>query len=52
MTTTAFSELAERIGIRVTTTPYPLEMANEALQDQAHDGVNGAAVLMAPKTRT
>jgi propanol-preferring alcohol dehydrogenase len=41
-----FLELAARIGIRVTTTPYPLDEANRALSDLAHDRVNGAAVLM------
>jgi alcohol dehydrogenase, propanol-preferring len=41
-----FLELAARIGIRVTTTPYPLEEANRALSDLAHDRVNGAAVLI------
>jgi alcohol dehydrogenase, propanol-preferring len=40
-----FLELAARIAVRVTTTPYPLEHANEALQDLAHDRVQGAAVL-------
>jgi len=40
-----FLELAARIGIRVTTTPYPFEEANRALSDLAHDRVNGAAVL-------
>jgi propanol-preferring alcohol dehydrogenase len=31
----------------VTTTPYPLDEANRALQDLAHDRINGAAVLWA-----
>lgn len=39
-------ELAARIGVRVTTTPYPFEEANAALSDLAHDRVLGAAVLM------
>jgi alcohol dehydrogenase, propanol-preferring len=47
-----FLELAERIGIRVTTTPYPLEMANDALQDLAHDAVSGAAVLRVDEPRS
>ncbi|MET0881991.1 MAG: hypothetical protein ABWZ14_10585, partial [Acidimicrobiales bacterium] len=34
-----------RIGIRVTTTPYPLASADRALADLAHDRVHGAAVL-------
>jgi propanol-preferring alcohol dehydrogenase len=42
----AFLELAARIGIRVTTTAYPLSEANTALSDVAHDRVNGAAVLV------
>jgi propanol-preferring alcohol dehydrogenase len=42
-----FLELAARIGLRVATTPYPLDQANQALQDLAHDRVNGAAVLLA-----
>ncbi|MGA2210928.1 MAG: zinc-dependent alcohol dehydrogenase family protein [Acidimicrobiales bacterium] len=41
-----FLELAARIGIRVTTTAYPLSEANTALSDVANDRVNGAAVLV------
>jgi propanol-preferring alcohol dehydrogenase len=41
-----FLALAARIGIRVETSPYPLDEANRALQDLAHDRVNGAAVLV------
>jgi propanol-preferring alcohol dehydrogenase len=37
--------VASRIGIRVGTTPYPLEAADAALRDLAHDRVTGAAVL-------
>ena len=37
---------AARIGVRVTTSPYPMERADEALRDLAHDRVNGAAVLV------
>ena len=40
-----FLEVAARIPIRVTTTPYPLEAANRALADLAGDRVTGAAVL-------
>jgi alcohol dehydrogenase, propanol-preferring len=40
-----FLELAARIPIRVTTTPYPLEAADRALADLAGDRVTGAAVL-------
>jgi len=36
---------ADRIGMRVTATPYPFERANDALRDLAHDRVTGAAVL-------
>jgi propanol-preferring alcohol dehydrogenase len=39
--------LAERFSLRVTTTPYPLDQADRALADLAHDRVNGAAVLVA-----
>jgi propanol-preferring alcohol dehydrogenase len=38
-------DLAARIGIRVETTPYPLDAADQALADLAHDRVHGAAVL-------
>ena len=41
----AFLEAAARIPIHVATTPYPLEQADEALRDLAHDRVTGAAVL-------
>jgi propanol-preferring alcohol dehydrogenase len=41
-----FLEVAERIGIRVETTPYPMAEANRALVDLAHDRVDGAAVLV------
>ena len=40
-----FLELAARIPIQVTTTPYPLEAADQALADVAGDRVTGAAVL-------
>lgn len=43
----AFLDVAARIGIRVTTTPYPFGRADEALADLAHDRVQGAAVLLA-----
>jgi propanol-preferring alcohol dehydrogenase len=42
-----FLALAARIGLQVTTTPYPLDQADRALRDLAHDRVNGAAVLLA-----
>ncbi|MDQ4133392.1 MAG: zinc-dependent alcohol dehydrogenase family protein [Actinomycetota bacterium] len=37
--------VAARIEMRVETTPYPLEQADQALKDLAHDRVTGAAVL-------
>jgi propanol-preferring alcohol dehydrogenase len=37
---------AARIGVRVTTSPYPMDRADEALRDLAHDRVTGAAVLV------
>ncbi|MDI2127534.1 zinc-dependent alcohol dehydrogenase family protein [Yinghuangia seranimata] len=42
-----FLETAQRIGIKATTTPYPLGRADQALADLAADRVNGAAVLLA-----
>jgi alcohol dehydrogenase, propanol-preferring len=41
-----FLALAARIGIRVTSVPYPMERADQALADLAADRVNGAAVLL------
>lgn len=38
-------ELAQRLGVRATVTPYPFERAHEALGDLAADRVSGAAVL-------
>jgi len=40
-----FLAIAASIGIRVETTAYPFERADQALRDLAHDRVNGAAVL-------
>jgi propanol-preferring alcohol dehydrogenase len=37
--------LAPRLGVRATTVSYPLERADEALADLAHDRITGAAVL-------
>jgi propanol-preferring alcohol dehydrogenase len=37
--------LAPRLGVRATTCAYPLERAQEALADLAHDRVSGVAVL-------
>jgi propanol-preferring alcohol dehydrogenase len=39
--------LAEQIPIRPTVVPYPLEHADRALADLAHDNLTGAAVLVA-----
>ncbi|MFJ6015873.1 zinc-binding alcohol dehydrogenase family protein [Streptomyces sp. NPDC092952] len=41
-----FLETAARIGIQVTTSPYPLDAADQALRDLAADRVDGAAVLV------
>jgi alcohol dehydrogenase, propanol-preferring len=41
-----FLEIADRISISVSATPYPMERANQALRDLASDQVNGAAVLV------
>jgi alcohol dehydrogenase, propanol-preferring len=41
----ALLDLAARIPLRVTTTPYAFEQADAALRDLAHDRVTGAAVL-------
>ncbi|GGU70044.1 alcohol dehydrogenase [Streptomyces albospinus] len=41
-----FLEAAARIGIRVTTRPYPLSRAPDALADLAGDRIQGAAVLL------
>jgi propanol-preferring alcohol dehydrogenase len=38
--------LADRLGLTVETTPYPLSAADRALADLAADRVNGAAVLV------
>jgi propanol-preferring alcohol dehydrogenase len=40
-----FLTLAQRLRIKVTTTPYPFELADRALADLAGDRVEGAAVL-------
>jgi propanol-preferring alcohol dehydrogenase len=41
-----FLTLAARLGLRVTTRPYPLGEADRALADLAHDRITGAAVLV------
>ncbi|MBV9846593.1 MAG: zinc-binding alcohol dehydrogenase family protein [Kutzneria sp.] len=41
-----FLNFAQRHRLRVTTTPYPLEQADQALADLAADRVDGAAVLV------
>jgi alcohol dehydrogenase, propanol-preferring len=40
-----FLRLAERLQLRVTVTPYPLDAADQALADLAADQITGAAVL-------
>jgi alcohol dehydrogenase, propanol-preferring len=40
-----FLQLATRLGVVATTTPYPLDHADRALSDLAGDRVTGAAVL-------
>jgi alcohol dehydrogenase, propanol-preferring len=40
-----FLTLAQRLRIKVTTTPYPFDQADRALADLAGDRVEGAAVL-------
>jgi len=40
-----FLTLALRLGVVATTVPYPLESADRALDDLAHDRLTGAAVL-------
>ena len=41
-----FLEIVPRVGIRTTTTPYPLREANRALDDLRHGRFEGAAVLV------
>jgi propanol-preferring alcohol dehydrogenase len=45
-----FLRLAERLRVAVTTTPYDLGAADQALADLAADRVRGAAVLVPPGT--
>jgi alcohol dehydrogenase, propanol-preferring len=40
-----FLALATEAKVRTTTTPYPLDKANEALDDLRHGRLEGAAVL-------
>ena len=42
----AFLAIAARTKIRTTTTPYPLDKANEALDDLREGRLEGAAVLV------
>jgi alcohol dehydrogenase, propanol-preferring len=41
-----FLGLAPRVPVRTTTTPYPLEKANQALDDLRSGRLEGAAVLV------
>jgi alcohol dehydrogenase, propanol-preferring len=43
---TEFLELAAAIPVRVSTIPYPMDEANDALDDLAHGRINGAGVLV------
>jgi alcohol dehydrogenase, propanol-preferring len=43
----AFLQLAAEIPVRVMTTPFPLDAADEALEALADDRIRGAAVLLA-----
>jgi propanol-preferring alcohol dehydrogenase len=43
-----FLAMAAQVPLRIQTTAYPLNQANQALRDLAHGRVNGAAVLLAP----
>ena len=40
-----FLALAERLGVRATTVPYPMDEAPRALEDLRHGRFSGAAVL-------
>jgi alcohol dehydrogenase, propanol-preferring len=42
-----FLRLAERLRLRVTVSPYPMDAADQALADLAADRITGAAVLTA-----
>ncbi len=46
-----FLVAAARIPVRVSTVAYPLDQADQALADLAHDRVNGAAVLVNASSR-
>ena len=43
---TEFFPLAEAAGVKTETTPYPLDRANEALNDLRAGRLQGAAVLV------
>ena len=44
-----FLRAAARVPVRVSTVPYPMDHADRALADLAHDRVDGAAVLVNPE---
>ena len=46
-----FLKLAPRVPVRATTEPYPLDKANEALDDLRAGHLEGAAVLVPYGTR-
>jgi len=41
-----FLKIAPQVPVTTTTAPYPLERANEALDDLRHGRLEGAAVLV------
>jgi propanol-preferring alcohol dehydrogenase len=43
-----FLEIAARVPLSISTTPYPMDRADQALGDLAHGRVTGAAVLVNP----
>jgi propanol-preferring alcohol dehydrogenase len=45
-----FLEIAARIPLRPTVTPYAFEQADQALSDMAHDRLTGAAVLQVARS--
>ncbi len=47
----AFMEVAPRIPVRTSVQRYPLEKANQALEDLRHGRLTGAAVLIPPDGR-
>ncbi len=44
-----FLDLAASVPVEVSTTAYPFDQADQALDDLAHDRFTGAAVIVAPR---